>query len=162
MRVSEPVESALHLLLVLAALPLGAALVAADLAEFHALAPAQTAKVLQRLASAGILTASEGRAGGYRLAEPAEQVSVAEIVRAVEEGPAFRCHEIRQLGPCSGPPEAYTARCRIAALMDKAEAAWWQCLDDHSLADLARSVGAGIDDGIRKESSNWLTERARW
>ena len=161
MRVSEAVEPALHLLVLLASLPPGVALTSADLAEFHDLAPAQTAKVLQRLGSAGILAATEGRTGGYRLAAQAEQISVAAIVRAVEQGPAFRCREIRRCGPCAGPPAIYSARCGIAALMDEAEAAWWRCLDAQSLADLTRRVGAGIEKGVLVRSSDWLARRSR-
>ncbi len=41
-------------------------------------------KVLRRLARAGLVEGRRGPAGGYRLARPAEQVSVAELLEALE------------------------------------------------------------------------------
>jgi Rrf2 family iron-sulfur cluster assembly transcriptional regulator len=39
-----------------------------------------------KLRRAGLVESARGRAGGYRLARPAERISVAEVMRAVEEG----------------------------------------------------------------------------
>jgi Rrf2 family protein len=135
---------------------------AAELAGFHALAPAATAKALQQLAAAGIVEARTGRVGGYALARPAGDITVAEIVAAVSEsGPAFRCREVRRQGPCAGPSAAYSARCAIARVMDGAENAWWESLSGVSLAALAQSVGTQLDDAIRARSQAWLLEKAR-
>jgi FeS assembly SUF system regulator len=48
------------------------------------LPPATVAKVLKSLAHAGIVTALRGAAGGYRLARPAREISVAEVVAAID------------------------------------------------------------------------------
>jgi FeS assembly SUF system regulator len=45
---------------------------------------ATVAKVLKLLTRAGIVTAARGAGGGYRLAKEAEDVSVAEIVAAID------------------------------------------------------------------------------
>ena len=45
---------------------------------------ATVAKVLKSLAHAGIVTAARGAAGGYRLARPAREISVAEVVAAID------------------------------------------------------------------------------
>ena len=41
-------------------------------------------KVMQRLAAAGLLVGQRGAGGGYALARPVEQISLADIVEAVE------------------------------------------------------------------------------
>jgi len=161
MRVLDGVESALHLCVLLAAVP-GGALPAEALAEFHSLAPAATAKVLQQLAGAGVVEARSGRRGGYALTRPASRITVEEIVGAAgDPGPGFRCREIRRQGPCADDDAAYSPRCAIAHLMDQAETAWWQVLREHTLADLADRVGAQVDDTMRARSRAWLTDRAR-
>jgi FeS assembly SUF system regulator len=45
---------------------------------------ATVAKLLKTLAHAGVVTATRGAAGGYRLARPAGAVSVAEVVAAID------------------------------------------------------------------------------
>jgi len=45
---------------------------------------ATVAKVLKSLAHAGIVSALRGAAGGYRLARPAREISVAEVVAAID------------------------------------------------------------------------------
>ena len=57
---------------------------AAALAAATQLPQATVSKVLKNLAHAGIVTGSRGAAGGYRLARPAETVSVAEVVAAID------------------------------------------------------------------------------
>ncbi len=161
MQLSEGVESALHLCVLLAAVP-DHSLPARTLAEFHGLAPAATAKLLQQLAGSEIVEARAGRAGGYALARPPAEITVGEIVAAAGDGrPAFACREIRRSGPCAGPRKAYSPRCAIALLMDDAEAAWWRALDQHTLASLAARVRAGLHETVRVRTRSWLGEHAR-
>jgi len=161
MRLADGVESSLHLCVLLAAVP-GEAIPAAQLADFHLLAPAATAKVLQQLAGAGVIDARPGRTGGYALARPAEHITVAEIVAATSStGPVFRCREIRRQGLCAGPPSAYTAQCAIAQVMDEAEESWWNALRGESLAALADRIAGQVDMSIRARSRAWLQEKAR-
>ena len=57
---------------------------AATLAEESRLPRATVAKLLKALAHGGLVTASRGAAGGYRLARPAESISIAEVVAAID------------------------------------------------------------------------------
>ena len=57
---------------------------ASALAAATQLPQATVSKVLKGLAHAGIVAGSRGAAGGYRLARPAEAVSVAEVVAAID------------------------------------------------------------------------------
>jgi FeS assembly SUF system regulator len=45
---------------------------------------ATVAKLLKALAHAGVVTATRGASGGYRLARPAAAISVAEVVSAID------------------------------------------------------------------------------
>jgi FeS assembly SUF system regulator len=57
---------------------------ASQVAAETRLPPATVAKVLKALAHAGVVIGARGAAGGYRLARPAEQISVAEVVAAID------------------------------------------------------------------------------
>jgi len=57
---------------------------AAALAAQARLPRATVAKVLKALAHAGVVAGARGAAGGYRLARPATDISVAEVVAAID------------------------------------------------------------------------------
>ena len=57
---------------------------AAAVAMATRLPQATVAKLLKALAHAGLVTATRGAAGGYRLARPAGMISVAEVVAAID------------------------------------------------------------------------------
>jgi FeS assembly SUF system regulator len=57
---------------------------AAALATEARLPRATVAKVLKALAHAGVVAGARGAAGGYRLARPATDISVAEVVAAID------------------------------------------------------------------------------
>ena len=57
---------------------------AAAVAAATRLPPATVAKLLKGLAHAGLVSATRGAAGGYRLARPPAAISVAEIVAAID------------------------------------------------------------------------------
>lgn len=57
---------------------------AADAAAATGLPGPTVAKIMARLGKAGLLTSSRGARGGYRLAAPPEEVSVAAIVTALD------------------------------------------------------------------------------
>lgn len=162
MRISSTVESALHTCVVLAAVPAGGSLSVGRLAEFHDLAPASLAKQLQLLTAANVLSGSTGRAGGYRLARPTTEITVLDVVLAVDgPEPGFRCAEIRRNGPCSGASMRYSARCAIARVMDDAEAAWRASLAARSLADVCGSLARQLDPRIAVAAEAWIDQRQR-
>jgi Rrf2 family protein len=159
MRLSQGVEWSVHCCTVLAGLPAGESLPAARLAEFHGTPGAYLAKHLQALAAAGILESVQGPRGGYRLARPAEEIAILDVVDAVEgTEPAFRCTEIRQRGPAAGPPEAYSARCGIAVAFDTAEAAWRAELAARTIADLLAGVLRGLHPEVASKTVTWIQE----
>lgn len=83
LRVTKLTDYASVVLTVLASAP-DTVLSATGLAERAGLEPPTVAKVLKPLAQAGLVQAFRGAAGGYRLARPANEISLVEIVEAME------------------------------------------------------------------------------
>lgn len=153
MRLPQGVEWALHCTWVLAMARDGDALPARRLAEFYGLPEAYLAKLLKALVRAGVLGASTGPRGGFRLARPPEEITVAEVVEAVEgQGPLFHCMEIRQRGPVPLIGAAVRRPCGIAQVMDRAERAWRRELAATTIADLVATSGVGAATRAR----TWL------
>ncbi len=121
MKMSDGVEQAIHSVAMLAGLQSDGVLSAAALAEFHGVSTSYLLKHLQALSGAGLLKALPGPTGGYRLSKAPDQITLLDIVLAVEgSAPAFRCAEIRQRGPNPLPGKP-TAPCGISAAMLRAE-----------------------------------------
>ena len=64
----------------------GEAVPLSAIAERQQISLAYLEQLFAKLRRAGLVESARGRAGGYRLARPASGVTVAEIMRAVEEG----------------------------------------------------------------------------
>ena len=99
-------------------------------------------QILLSLRHAGLLASKRGVGGGYRLARPAREISVGEVIRALE-GPLSPM-------PCTSPqhrrerctcPDART--CPVRALMADIEAPLKNLFDDRSLEDVLRRVPQG-------------------
>jgi FeS assembly SUF system regulator len=57
---------------------------ARDIADRSKLPQPTVGKVLKTLARAGLVVASRGKKGGYTLAKPAKEISIADIIEAIE------------------------------------------------------------------------------
>jgi Rrf2 family protein len=162
MRMSEGVEWGVHCCTLLAALPPGQTLPSPRLAEYHGVPPAYLAKHLQALSRAGLVESVPGPRGGYRLARDARQITVLDVVQAIEgEEPAFACTEIRQRGPAAQAAECYPRTCGIARTMWAAEAAWRAELRAQTIADLVRGVLADASPAALAAGVDWLAKAAR-
>jgi Rrf2 family protein len=95
-------------------------------------------RVMRDLVAAGLVDAASGRAGGYRLARPAADVSVLQIIDSVE-GTGRRATCVLRGGPCEAG-----ARCAAHDLFFVAREAMLDQLRGASLADLARPNGAAL------------------
>ena len=159
MRLSEGVEWGLHCAVVLAVLPSGAPLSTARLAEYHAVPEAYLAKHLQAMSRAGLLDAGTGPRGGYRLARPPADISVLDVVEAVDgEDPAFRCLEIRRRGPAATSSREYRTMCGVHRVMVEADEAWRARLSRTSIADLAAGVARDATPKMVEKFGQWLQE----
>lgn len=85
MYISAKVDYATRALLTLAeAAPSGVALKGESVAEHQGLPTKFVENILVDLRRAGFVSAQRGAVGGYRLARPAEEISIADVIRAVE------------------------------------------------------------------------------
>ena len=99
------------------------------IAEEFAIPQELLAKILQRLAKQGLIVSQNGPKGGYVLARRATEISVGEVVRALE-GPISIVSCIED----SDCPQM--ERCSLRRPITKLQAAITQMLDTMSLAEL--------------------------
>jgi len=131
------------------------------LAELHDVSTTYLAKQMQTLSRAGIVRATQGHSGGYTLTRPPSEITVLDIVEAVDGArPAFTCTEIRQRGPMASPPEACTRPCAINRAMSAADRAWREALRAVTVADLARDVNRDYSMDVMGAVSGWLAAPA--
>src|ERR1700749_1943399 len=139
MKMSAGVEWGVHCCVVLS--QAAAPVPAARLAGFHGISRTYLAKHLQQLSRAGLVRSTEGRVGGYELTRDARDITMLEIVQAIDgSAPGFRCTEIRRPAPLPAPPEACRRPCGVARGMAAAESPWRSALADVTVADLAATV----------------------
>lgn len=138
---SEGVEWALHSCLNLSWAADGRGVPAKKLAGLYGLPTAYLNKQLQALARAGILTSTSGPKGGFRLARPLEEITLLDVVVAIE-GPddAFRCDQILRNGPGGQPDVDYRQHCVLAQAMSRADLAWRKELAAQTLAEIQSVV----------------------
>lgn len=151
MKMSEGVEWALHTCLTLAWLGDEAPVPTGSLAEAFELPSHYLNKFLQALGRAGILASSAGPKGGFRLAKRSDQITLLDIVCAIE-GPesAFRCTEIRRRGAgVTGSASDFVAPCGIAVAMARADAAWRAALAAQTIADLTKAAPLSSAERMR-------------
>ncbi len=162
MKLSDGIEQAIHSVTVMASLPPGGLLSAASLAEFHGVSASYLLKHLQALSRAKILRTEPGPRGGYALAKWPEDITLLDIVLAVEgPEPAFRCREIRQNGPNPLPKKYFNAPCQINAAMLKAEQAYRRELRSVTVADLIAQVRADDDGAIEARGCAFFEQHIR-
>lgn len=162
MKLSDGIEQALHCATLMAALPDGGLLSAKAMAEFHGVSTSYLLKHLQALSNAGLLHTEPGPRGGYRLARTPDQITLLDVVLAVEgPEPAFRCKEIRQNGPNPLPASQFKAPCQINAAMLRAERAYRTELRAVTLADLLADLAAADDGTIAARGCAFFDQHMR-
>jgi Rrf2 family protein len=157
------VESGLHCLLYLVDPPDGGQPSSKDLAEFQGVSPSYVAKLFTQLEKAGIVTSAEGIRGGFRLARPADRITVLDVVDALEgDKPLFQCRGIREncvLYSDTPPKWATQGVCAIHQIMLDAEQRMRQELDGSTLADLAENVTGKVPASQLEDTRNWFSQR---
>ncbi|HEX3864482.1 MAG TPA: Rrf2 family transcriptional regulator [Stellaceae bacterium] len=134
-----------------------------DIADLQAISPSFLAKIFPKLEKAGIVAASEGVRGGYRLARSADKISFLDIVDAIEgDKPLFDCQEIR--GRCavfgdSAPDWATAGTCAIHAVMLQAEKAMRNALAAQTLGDVALRFGGKAPGEFIADVHAWIDQR---
>jgi Rrf2 family nitric oxide-sensitive transcriptional repressor len=104
----------------------------AEVARSYGISKNHVMKVVHQLSLAGYLDTARGQNGGVRLARPAEDILLGEVVRRTEPDMA--------LVPCFAPTSAACVllpACKLRRALHAARDAFLAVLDDYSLADLA-------------------------
>jgi Rrf2 family protein len=157
------VEYGIHCLLWLVG-PDGTSMSSRELAELQGVSPSFVAKIFPKLEKAGIVAASEGVRGGYRLARPANEISFLQIVDAIEgEKPLFDCQEVRERCTLfAGNPPSWATKgvCAIHAVMLQAEKAMRDSLAKQTLGDVAATYAHKAPAAFTAEVNAWVDERA--
>ena len=108
---------------------------ASELVEKSAIAAPSVAQLLKRLTRARLLVSQRGVGGGYRLARSAEQITLAEIIRALE-GPIA-------LTACTdGTSDSCTVAsfCQMHGWWNRVNGAVESTLEAITLADIRREI----------------------
>ena len=127
------VQHAIRALTALAAQPKGTLVMARKLAVTESITVPALAKTLQQLARKGLLTSEKGRGGGFSLARPPREITIAQIIEAIEGRAALhRC----SLGYTSCRP---TKLCYFDRLLAPTRTTTLEQLNQASLQDLVRT-----------------------
>ncbi|MEV4896766.1 Rrf2 family transcriptional regulator [Nonomuraea sp. NPDC055795] len=141
MRLPVSTEWVLHCATTLAQLEPGASASTTQLAQYFDLPVPYLAKQLKALVKAGLLSASTGPRGGFRLARAAAEITLLQVVEAVDgTSSPYECREIRQRGRGALPPEECRAPCVLAVKMAEAHQAWRRTLAATTLADILADI----------------------
>lgn len=92
MRISAKVDYAIRAMAELAAAP--GLVTAEQLASAQRIPPKFLESILSQLRSSGLVSSQRGSAGGYQLARPANEISIAEVIRELE-GPIATVRGVR-------------------------------------------------------------------
>jgi len=109
---------------------------AKDVAESYGIPPEALAKILQRLARAGLLHSQAGMNGGYKLARDAREISAYEVIRAID-GPLFITACITVRGECD-----QTERCTIREPLRKVNESIEEVLKRIKIAEMTENSDA--------------------
>ncbi|MEY9887914.1 Rrf2 family protein [Catenulispora sp. MAP12-49] len=151
MKLPTSTEWVLHCAASLAQLQPGQTASAAQLAAYYDLPAPYLAKQLQALTRAGILAATTGPRGGFRLARPAKDITMLQVVEAVDGAAApYECREIRQQGRGALAAEECQETCPLARTMAEAHAAWRASLAAVSLGDILDELPASAPGRTRR------------
>lgn len=142
MRVSKSEEYGLRLVMSLAVS--GDQLTIRELAEREDLPDTTVAKIVGRLRHAGLVDAVRGRNGGYTLTRPATEISLANVVNALESE-VFSSDFCRTMSPGDGPC-AKSVDCGLKPVWRGLGAVIGNFLDGITVADVVADASPSRPD----------------
>lgn len=143
MRVSAKADYALRALIEIAGRDASRPVSAEELGRTQDIPHGFLQAILADLRRAGIVVSQRGQSGGWRMARPTEDVSVADVIRAVD-GPLVSVYGLR--------PEAvdYSGSAKILQLVwIAARSSLREVFESVSIADLS---GAELPDSVRERT----------
>lgn len=132
---------ALRTLTLLASLPNGSSLLTRELAEATLTPSNYLAKIMVQLAHACLVEGKRGAGGGYRLARPASQIPILEVVEALEGKSHFPTCLLAGFRQCTDDNG-----CPAHARFKKVRDAWEEFLASTTLADIAFGFSPNLEE----------------
>ena len=134
MRLTLYTDYSLRVLLYLAAKPEAAATIT-EIAEYYNISRNHLVKVVHSLGINEFITTSRGKNGGIRLARPADEILLSDVVRKTEPDlNLLECFD-PQTDQCVISPT-----CRLKSMLYEGRAAFMAVLERNTLADAAKPV----------------------
>lgn len=81
---TQTVDYAVRSMIFIASMADNTSVLRCELARHESIPPSFVAKILTRLVRAGLLRSSRGARGGFRLARPASQITLLDVIEAIE------------------------------------------------------------------------------
>lgn len=134
MRLTLYTDYSLRVLLYLAAKPDKNATIT-EISEFYRISRNHLVKVVHHLGLEGYIITNRGKHGGIRLARPAEEISISEVVKKTEPD--------MDLLECFNPETdqcAISPTCRLKSMLYEGRSAFMAVLEKNTLADAAKPV----------------------
>jgi len=103
-----------------------------EIADAYAISRNHLMKIVNDLANAGYVASERGRFGGIRLARPAAEIGIGDLVRHTEGEDA-----LADCGAC-----IVASACGLTGALDEALGAFMAVLDGYSLADITQRRAA--------------------
>lgn len=130
MQITRQTEYAIKILIELAKSPFGELIPSKLIAEQQDIPSMFLQKTVQLLSRAGLVSTQRGIQGGVRLTLPAEKVTIADVIIAIE-GPLA-------LNPCLSPGYSCPnmADCQVRRILGRAQAALLHELQQENIADI--------------------------
>ncbi|ASJ98477.1 MULTISPECIES: Rrf2 family transcriptional regulator [Shewanella] len=100
----------------------------AEITEVFDLSANHVSKIVHHLGKEGYLHTVRGKAGGFKLGKPADQINIGTLVRTLENS----------LSPidCSKPYCRFLPACQLKGVLAEAVNAYLAVLDQYTLADI--------------------------
>ena len=131
MRLTTYTDYSLRVLMYVAAKPDGLSTIR-EIADAYGISNNHLMKIVFELGRHGLLENLRGRSGGIRLARPADEIRIGEVVRFTESETAL----VECFGSADGC--AISAPCRLKGALNEALEAFLAALDRYTLRDLVR------------------------
>jgi len=155
MRMSAKAEYAVRAMTRLASVPAGTLVTTDEIAKSQCIPSQFLVDILSDLRTDRLVRSHRGRDGGYELARPADQISVADVLRCID-GPLA---SVRDLGlgdlPYSGPTAALTDVWRAL------RASMRSVLEETTLADVAAGALPAHVDRLAQDYISQEDRRGR-
>jgi len=137
MKFTAPEEYGLRCILQVARSAPSGSLTIPELSQQESLTPAYVAKLMSILRRAGLVESIRGQKGGYQLARPAEEISVAEVLTAL--GGHLYSKDFCSTHSGSGSNCVHLGDCSIRSVLSGVERLVQNVLAQCKLSDLLRT-----------------------